>query len=145
MIYFVSAGKGVKIGITADEDSLSRLIAFMQQWNIHEVKRLNLIEGSENVLKKVKAHFQDHHVRGDWFKHCDSMVGYEYRKPRKPINYIHKYGKKPPFKKMQAGDTAILPFNGWGWLKLSYAVDPWQWVEFADKTGERFIKITRVK
>lgn len=68
LLYFIQAGEGgpVKIGATRNVEARLR---DMQTGNAHDLIVLGAIAGvSSRDEKRVHARFEEHHIRGEWFR-----------------------------------------------------------------------------
>jgi hypothetical protein len=67
MIYFVSDGEYVKIGLT-DSDDVDARIAALQTGNARKIFLLGTIEGGREAEAVLHSVFSNLRVRGEWFR-----------------------------------------------------------------------------
>lgn len=71
-IYFAKAGDAVKIGYAAN---ISLRLPFIRTGNPEEVVLLRALEGGKAAERALHARFADLHIRREWFRYSDEMLG----------------------------------------------------------------------
>jgi hypothetical protein len=69
-VYFVTDGEYLKVGFSKSPKSR---VKGLQTANPRELRTVAIIEGDELKESEIHARLNAHHVRGEWFRHCEEV------------------------------------------------------------------------
>jgi hypothetical protein len=97
MIYFIKAGKHIKVGYTKDVNTFKVRLSTYNTSNPFEMEIINLIDGDTKLESDILNHFIKYHCKGEWFYYNEEIINfaknpYEIPKSKfkKPLKDYHK-------------------------------------------------------
>jgi hypothetical protein len=76
MIYFIKAGKFIKIGYTKNKDTFKVRLQSYHTSNPYIIETLKLMEGDVNLEKDILEYFNKYHEKGEWFNYNEEIINY---------------------------------------------------------------------